>query len=102
MNLIYRPQFMADVADGADYLTEKAGEEVADAWREALKLAILHLQRMPELGRVRHDLPLPAIRDWLHWRPNLVCAVGIGLLLFLSIVIGISGREKLEFLYFQF
>ena len=60
--MIYRPLFLADVEECADYLTEKAGDEVADAWRDVLKLAIQHVHQMPEIARLRHDLPMPGIR----------------------------------------
>jgi toxin ParE1/3/4 len=60
--LIYRPLFLADVAQCADYLAAEAGDPVAAAWHQALKKALEHIQRVPEIGRIRHDLPIPEIR----------------------------------------
>jgi toxin ParE1/3/4 len=62
MNLTYRPQFMADVEECADYLAAEAGESVAVAWFQALKQALEHIQQVPKIGRVRYDLPMPEIR----------------------------------------
>ncbi len=41
---------------------DHAGEAVVEAWRAALKQVIALIVQMPEIGRVRHDLPLPGIR----------------------------------------
>ena len=62
MNLVYRPLFFADVTECADYLATEAGETVAAAWYEALKKAIQHIHKTPEIGRLRQDLPVPGIR----------------------------------------
>jgi plasmid stabilization system protein ParE len=62
VRLVYRPLFLADVEQCADYLSTEADEAVAAAWYEALKKSLEHIQRVPEIGRVRHDLPMPGIR----------------------------------------
>ena len=62
MKLVYRPLFLADVEQCADYISTEAGEAVAAAWYQALKKALEHIQRVPEIGRVRQDLPMPEIR----------------------------------------
>lgn len=38
----------------------------------------------------------------LQWRPNIPYALLVGAVLFVCAFVGITGREKLEFLYFQF
>jgi toxin ParE1/3/4 len=62
VKLVYRPLFLADVEQCADYLSTEGGEAVAAAWYAALKTALEHIQRVPEIGRIRQDLPLPEIR----------------------------------------
>ncbi len=62
MKLIYRPLFLADVEQCAEYLAGEVGETVAAAWYQALKRSLQHVQDVPEIGRVRHDLPVPEIR----------------------------------------
>ncbi|HEX3856905.1 MAG TPA: type II toxin-antitoxin system RelE/ParE family toxin [Verrucomicrobiae bacterium] len=62
MKLVYRPLFLADVEQCADYISTEAGEAVAGAWYAALKKSLEHIQRVPEIGRVRQDLPMPEIR----------------------------------------
>jgi plasmid stabilization system protein ParE len=62
LNLRYRPLFLADVTECADYLETEAGEKVAADWFLALKTAVAHIQRVPEIGRLRSDLPERGIR----------------------------------------
>ena len=62
MNLHYRPLFLADVAECADYLASHADATVAAAWFESLKKALTLIQKTPEIGRLRRDLPVPGIR----------------------------------------
>jgi plasmid stabilization system protein ParE len=62
VKLVFRPRFVADVEECVDYLATEAGEGVAVAWYQALKKALEQIQRTPEIGRVRHDLPLEGIR----------------------------------------
>jgi plasmid stabilization system protein ParE len=62
VKLVYRPLYLSDVVEGADHLFTEAGEEVAVAWYQSLKKAIEHIQRVPEIGRIRRDLPMPEIR----------------------------------------
>jgi plasmid stabilization system protein ParE len=71
MKLLYRPQFLADVTDCADYLVTEAGEKVATNWYQELKNVVAHIQRTPEIGRLRHDLPVAGIRTFnLRKYPN--------------------------------
>lgn len=42
------------------------------------------------------------IRDLFVWRPNIFYAILVGATLFICAFVGVTGREKLEFLYFQF
>ena len=62
MNLVYRPVYLSDVAECADYLCTEAGEKVAADWYQALKKALEHIRRVPEIGRIRNDLPAAGIR----------------------------------------
>ncbi len=62
MKLTFRPQFLVDVDECADYLTTEAGETVALAWYESLKKALTQIQEVPEIGRLRQDLPMAGIR----------------------------------------
>jgi plasmid stabilization system protein ParE len=62
VKLVYRPLFLADVEQCADYIATEAGEAVAVAWYAVLKKSLEHIQRVPEIGRVRQDLPMPEIR----------------------------------------
>jgi plasmid stabilization system protein ParE len=62
VNLVHRPLFISDVAECAEHLATEAGEQVAAEWYQALKKALELIQQVPEIGRVRHDLPMPGIR----------------------------------------
>ena len=62
MSLVYRPIYLSDVAECADYLCTEAGEKVAADWYQALKKALEHIRRVPEIGRIRNDLPEAGIR----------------------------------------
>ncbi len=64
MKIVRRPVFISDVEDCADYLVTEAGEEVARRWKEALEQTIVLISKSPEVGRIRHDLPLPGIRSF--------------------------------------
>ena len=57
MRLVYRPRYLSDVSECADYLCAEADEKVAAEWYQALKKALDHIQRVPEIGRIRNDLP---------------------------------------------
>ena len=63
MKLVYRPLYLIDVTECATHLTSEAGEKIAAEWYEALKKALAYLQENPEIGRVRHDLPVDGIRS---------------------------------------
>ena len=62
MTLIYRPLFLVDLTECADYLASEAGETVAVAWYESLKKAVHQIRKTPEIGRLRRDLPMGGIR----------------------------------------
>jgi plasmid stabilization system protein ParE len=62
VNLVYRPLFLADVTECADYLASEASETVAAAWYESLKKALQHIRKTPQIGRLRRDLPMRGIR----------------------------------------
>ena len=64
MKVVKRPLFLVDVADCADHLFTEGGEDVARRWKLSLDKSIALLSRFPEIGRVRHDLPLPGIRTF--------------------------------------
>lgn len=63
MKLFYRPQFLRDVEEGAEYLTDQAGSEVALRWRDAVKAAVRLIGQHPHIGRARPDLPFPGMRS---------------------------------------
>lgn len=60
--MVYFPLYVADVAECADYLATEAGDAVAAEWYAALKKSLEHIQRVPDIGRLRHDLPVPGVR----------------------------------------
>jgi plasmid stabilization system protein ParE len=60
--LVYRPQSLLDVTERGDYLASLASQDVATACYAALKTAVARPQKTPELGRVRHDLPVEGVR----------------------------------------
>ncbi len=62
MNLVYRPRFLSDIIECSDYLYTEGGEKVASDWYQALKKALDHIRRVPEIGRIRNDLPQTTIR----------------------------------------
>ena len=62
MKLVYRPLYLSDVTECADYLCTEASEKVAAGWYQALKKALENIQRVPEIGRIRNDLPEAGIR----------------------------------------
>jgi len=59
-----RPQFLLDLAGELNWLTQKAGPEVANRWYEALCATTDKLQLHPALGRLRPDLRPEGIRSW--------------------------------------
>ena len=64
MTVVKRPIFLLDVADCADYLFTEGEEEVARRWKKSLDKTVALLSKFPEIGRVRHDLPVPGIRTF--------------------------------------
>jgi plasmid stabilization system protein ParE len=64
MRVVKRPIFLLDVADCADYLFTEGGEDIARQWKRSLNKTIALLSKFPEIGRVRHDLPIPGIRTF--------------------------------------
>jgi plasmid stabilization system protein ParE len=63
MNLVYRPLFLADVTECADYLAAEASEAIAAEWCQSLKKAIQQIRKTPQIGRLRQDLPVRGIRS---------------------------------------
>jgi plasmid stabilization system protein ParE len=59
-----RPKFYTDIAEGVEYLATKAGAEIARVWAEAVWDTVQELITRPKLGRMRLDLPFPAVRSW--------------------------------------
>ena len=45
---------------------------------------------------------ITATRARLMWRPSIFYAILVGTIFFICAFVGVTGREKLEFLYFQF
>ena len=62
MRLVFRQTYLADLVECADYLSTEAGDAVAADWYEALKKALENIRQIPEIGRLRTDLPMPGIR----------------------------------------
>jgi plasmid stabilization system protein ParE len=62
VNLVYRPLFLADVTECSDYLASEASETVAIAWYDSFTKALEHIQKTPQIGRLRRDLPIRGIR----------------------------------------
>jgi plasmid stabilization system protein ParE len=65
MRRVYkRPQFLLDLAEELNWLNEKAGADVANAWYESLKETIHLLEKHPLIGRIRKDLSPQGLRSW--------------------------------------
>jgi plasmid stabilization system protein ParE len=64
MKINVRPLFLSDVSESVAYLAEKAGADVALQWAEAVWDTLAELNKFPQLGRQRPDLPFPALRSW--------------------------------------
>lgn len=64
MRVVKRPQFLFDLAEELEWLSNRAGAEVAGRWYESLQSTIDELRRHPRLGRERADLTPPGIRSW--------------------------------------
>jgi len=62
VKLVYRPLFLTDVTECADYLASETGEAVAAAWYESLKKTVQQIRKTPQIGRLRRDLPVSGIR----------------------------------------
>jgi len=48
------------------------------------------------------QIMMTAVRERFLWRPNIPYATLVGFVFFVCAFVGVTGREKLEFLYFQF
>jgi len=59
-----RPQFLLDLAEELNWLADKAGADVAEAWYQSLQGTLRQVQAHPFLGRPRKDLSPPGIRSW--------------------------------------
>lgn len=44
----------------------------------------------------------PSLPQWLAWKPNFAYGVLLGVLFFVTAVVGLTNHDSLEFLYFQF
>ena len=64
MTLYTRPAFYRDVAREQLRLLNRAGADIAEAWRVAVLDTIDFLQVQPLVGRERPDLKHPGIRSW--------------------------------------
>lgn len=64
MTVTKRPRFLLDIEECAEYLFVEAGEDVARRWKDALDHAVALIVENPEIGRLRHDLPVPGIRSF--------------------------------------
>jgi plasmid stabilization system protein ParE len=64
MRVNVRPRFWRDLEEEAAYLTQQAGEEIAQRWAAAVWESVEELKAMPLLGRARLDLPFAGIRSW--------------------------------------
>lgn len=64
MTLRARPAFYQDVVREQLCLLDRAGADVAEAWRVALLETIEFLKTYPLVGRERKDLKHPGIRSW--------------------------------------
>ena len=65
MTLRARPSFYQDVAREQLRLLDRAGAEVAEAWRVELLDTIEFLKNYPLVGRERQDLKHPGIQGKL-------------------------------------
>jgi plasmid stabilization system protein ParE len=64
MIITVRPLFYLDVAEEVAYLAENAGNDVALRWSQSVWATVSRLNRIPELVRLRPDLPFPGVRSW--------------------------------------
>ena len=64
MKLRTRPKFYRDLAREQLRLLDKAGPEIAEAWRGEVRHTIEFLLTWPQVGRERKDLKHPGIRSW--------------------------------------
>ncbi|HEY0552347.1 MAG TPA: type II toxin-antitoxin system RelE/ParE family toxin [Verrucomicrobiae bacterium] len=65
MKIVFRPQFWIDVEEGVAYLAEKASPETARAWHAEVMSTVRRVEKLPDLGRPRHDLEPSGIRSLL-------------------------------------
>jgi plasmid stabilization system protein ParE len=63
VNAVFRPQFWTDVEEGVTYLASKASPEIAVRWHGEVLNTVHRIQRLPDLGRARHDLKPRGIRS---------------------------------------
>lgn len=79
MKIIWRPLFVVDVEQAADYFSTEAGEETAIRWQNSLNTTLVLLKDFPEIGRVRSDLPVKDIRSFhLKNFPNWLVFYRVG------------------------
>ena len=100
MTLHARPGFYEDIAREQLRLLERAGAEIAEAWRVALLETIEFLQGYPLVGRERHDLKHPGIRSWRvkRFRRWLIFyGVRDGVLILHRVIYGTMDLPQVEF-----
>jgi plasmid stabilization system protein ParE len=64
MKASYRPQFLTDIEETADYLYAQAGDDLVARWRQAVKQTRKLVTQFPEIGHLRADLPIEGIRTF--------------------------------------
>jgi len=64
MRASYRPQFLADIEETADYLYAQAGDDMVARWRQAVKRTRKLITQSPEIGQLRADLPIEGVRTF--------------------------------------
>lgn len=64
MKRLFRPQFRADIYTEALWLMDNASVEVAERWKDSLRITIRFLGKNPFVGRERKDLEFSGIRSW--------------------------------------
>jgi toxin ParE1/3/4 len=64
MKVLIRPQAWLDIEEDMDYLKDKANDETAVRFYDALRSALRELSKQPGLGRMRPELTPSGIRSW--------------------------------------
>jgi plasmid stabilization system protein ParE len=64
MIALFRPQFRTDIYREALWLMDHASMDVAQRWKDGLRITIRSLCKNPFMGRERKDLEFSGIRSW--------------------------------------